>query len=177
LPTYLPVAQIIKRHTFNEPKWKCLCLSGQFSDWIIQLKEFLVRRNAEEFFIACQVERAKGTKGSEFYLLLEDTSIELNSHDLLCAPRESFPPLGKGEFYLCDLVGQTVQSDRGDFVLRSYFENSSALHAVSSVSLLLESKADKNFTLEVPAKFLIQKESSLWIEDIGVWILGDDKEN
>jgi 16S rRNA processing protein RimM len=105
---WVPLAEVLRPHGLRgEVKLK---IFNEDSDVLLALDEVQVRlASGEEHEVS--VDRARRA-GNAILMKLHsiddcDRAGELRGA-LLCARRESFPPLEEGEFYTCDVVGAEV---------------------------------------------------------------------
>lgn len=163
--SFVALARLIKRHTFKENKWKAYALSGLASPWFEKLSTLYIRNQAVSVKIEVPL-----SYSSEFFIHFPDSYQPEEKADLF-VERESFPPLGEGEFYICDLMGAELSTDLGPFRVLGFFENGDPSKGLTTLSLQLES-IDKRpqIQVEVPLAVLKRKENSWFIEDIGLWM-------
>jgi 16S rRNA processing protein RimM len=109
-----PLAEILRPHGVRgELRLK---LFNKDSDVLLHLDEVLIRqKGGEEDEVSVD-----GARRADEAILMRlhsvsdrDRAAELRGA-LVCARRESFPPLEDGEFYTCDVVGAVVRVRRGD---------------------------------------------------------------
>jgi len=168
----IPIAKIIKKHTFKENKWKAVSLSGLASIWFENLSAIYLSDGNKDAPVKVPVKiEVPLSHSEEFFLLFEGTYAPPEKAEIL-VPRSEFPPLPESEFYLCDVIGTIASSKLGDFKVISYFENADPKSGLSALSLLIESVspiAGKALKLEVPASILKRKDNSWSFEDIELW--------
>lgn len=173
----VPLAQIIKRHTYKENKWKCVALSGFASPWIQNLSTGyllpdLMSRVRSDFkaLVQTPIHVEAGGKDAFFLTRFEDSLDDLEGF-YVYIERSRFPQVKNTEIYLCDLFGVDVQSVRGSLKVIRFFENfvGALEHEVSSVTLLLEN-SDRSISVEVPLAVLRQHENKWHLDDLEVWI-------
>ena len=173
----VPLAQIIKRHTYKENKWKCVALSGFASPWIEKLSmgyllPDLMPRVRPDFKALVQTPIHVEASGKDAFFLtrFNDTLDDLEGFHIYIE-RSRFPQVKNTEIYLCDIFGVDVQSPRGPLKVVRFFENfvGALEHEVSSVTLLLEN-SDRSISVEVPLAVLRQHENKWHLDDLDVWI-------
>lgn len=159
------LASLIKRHTFKENKWKAFAHSGLASHWFEKLESVYIRNQK----VPVKIEVPLSYTAEFFVHFAEDFVPEEKSQ--IFVERASFPSLGAGEFYLCDLLGAEVASESGLFKVSAYYENGDPSAELTTLSLILEKlQSEPPLKVEVPLGVLKRKENSWFVEDIGLWI-------
>ncbi len=145
---WVPLAEVLRPHGLRgEVKLKVF---NADSDVLLSLDEVLLRIDGgEEHEVS--IDRARRA-GEAILMKLHsiddcDRAGELRGA-LVCARRESFPPLDEGEFYVCDVVGARV-------LLRSgsgwdVFGTVRAMQSYPSSDVLIVQAADGGKDWEVP---------------------------
>lgn len=163
--TLVALACLVKRHTFKENKWKAYALSGLASPWFEKLSTLYIRNEP----IPVKIEVPLSYSSDFFVYFLEGYTPDEKAH--LFVERSSFPALANGEFYICDLIGVSIDSDQGAFKVAAFFENGDPSSELTTLSLQLESiEKEPPISVEIPLGVLKRKENSWFIEDIGLWI-------
>lgn len=161
----VPIACLVKRHTFKENKWKAIALSGLASHWFEKLNSIFIQNQSIPVKIEVPLSHS-----SEFFIHFADDFAPPEKAQI-SVERSSFPALENSDFYLCDLIGAAVDSDEGLFKVVGYFENGDPSRGVTTLTVQLESlEKDKKLSVEVPLQVLKRKENSWFIEDVGLWI-------
>jgi 16S rRNA processing protein RimM len=144
---WVPLAEVLRPHGLRgEVKLKVF---NEDSDVLLSQEDVLVRLSGEEHEVS--VDRARRAGDAILMKLYSvddcDKAAELRGA-LVCARRESFPPLEDGEFYTCDVIGARVLLRSGD----GYDELGTvkAMQSYPSADALVVQAADGGKDWEVP---------------------------
>ncbi|MEZ4815963.1 MAG: hypothetical protein R3A80_12300 [Bdellovibrionota bacterium] len=125
----IPIARLIKRHTFKQNKWKAYSYSGVASPWYAKAKH--VYLNGALVPLRIEVPHLNT---AEFFVCFNEDYVPAEKAEL-SIERSEFPPLEGSDFYLCDLIGAEIQSTLGPFKVDSYYENGDPSKGVTSLNL------------------------------------------
>ena len=178
----IPVAKILKRHSYKNNKWKCVTLSGEASLWLKNYKQLSIAASDTPKNIQTHdIETIEISPDvSLFYVVFKDPELNIQVGDYIYLSREQFPALSDGTVYLCDLMKEKIYSPdlARTFRIDKFFENGNA--RVSSVSVHLSeisSQANDVSPIEVPLKALKQKDKQWIVEGLEAWENLDLSEN
>ena len=174
----IPVAKILKRHSYKNNKWKCVTLSGEASLWLKSYKQlsisaFIAASDTPQNIQTHDIETIEISPDvSLFYVVFKDPELNIQVGDYIYLSREQFPALTDGTVYLCDLMKEKIYSPdlARTFRIDKFFENGNA--RVSSVSVHLSevsTQASEVPSIEVPLKALKQKDNHWIVEGLEAW--------
>jgi 16S rRNA processing protein RimM len=112
---WIPLAEVARPHgVWGEVRLK---VYNSDSELLFEQSEVLVRPPTQKESLM-QLESLRGADSG--YLIARFRGVDgRDAADLLrgaviCAPRDRFPPLGEGEFYVCDVIGAPLVGPFGE---------------------------------------------------------------
>jgi hypothetical protein len=161
-------ARLLKRHTFKENKWKATAASGVAAPWLEKITGIYFSDLTTKIPAKIEVPLSHS---SEFFINFEEDFSA--SAGEIYVERKYFPQLPESEFYLCDVIGERVQTKMGEFKIASYYENADPRGGLTSLTLFLESLEaikGKIMKVEVPLAVLSRKGERWHVESIDLWL-------
>lgn len=151
---WVPLAEISRPHGVRgELRLK---LFNKDSDVLLHLDEVLIRRKSGE---EDEVSVDSARRADDAILMRlhsvndRDRAAELRGA-LVCARRETFPPLEDGEFYTCDVIGATVRVRRGEVLEEIGTVRSVLAYPASDVFAIRAADGGKDWEVPLLSSFI-----------------------